>query len=73
DERLSLAVVVTGSRTGIATLRRAALAFPADVAVVAVVCDERAHPRTQVVGGLAVVTVGTLDDLSGLLLRGATS
>lgn len=73
DERLSLAVVVTGSHTGIATLRRAALAFPADVAVVAVVCDERAHPRTQVVGGLAVVTVGTLDDLSGLLLRGATS
>ncbi|WP_336630692.1 MULTISPECIES: DUF58 domain-containing protein [unclassified Microbacterium] len=70
-DRLSVAVLVTGSHTGIARLRQAALAFPADVAVVAVVCDERAHPRTRVLGGLAVVTVGTLEDLSGLMLRGA--
>ena len=73
NERLSIAVLVTGSHVGLAALRKAALAFPADASVVAVVCDERAHPRTQVVGALTVVTVGTLDDLAGLLLRGATS
>ena len=44
-----------------------------DAAVIAVVCDERAHPRTQVAGALTVVTIGTLDDLAGLLLRGVTS
>ena len=42
-------------------------------ATVAVVCDERAHPRTQVLGALTVITIGTLDDLAGLLLRGASS
>ena len=41
--------------------------FPADTAVVAVICDERAHPRMQPLSGLTVLTVGTLDDLSGLL------
>ena len=54
-------------------LQQAALAFPADTAVVAVICDERAHPRMQPLSGLTVLTVGTLDDLAGLLLRGATS
>ena len=39
----------------------------------AVICDERAHPRMQPLAGLTVLTVGTLDDLSGLLLRGATA
>lgn len=73
NERLSIAVMVTGSTVGVGKLRQAALAFPADAATVAIVCDERAHPRTRVLGGLTVVTVGTLDDLAGLLLRGATS
>jgi len=72
NERLSIAVLVTGSGIGLAKLRQAALAFPADAAIIAVVCDERAHPRTQVVGAMTVVTVGTLDDLAGLLLRGAS-
>lgn len=72
-ERLSIAIMVTGSHVGIAKLRQAALAFPADASTIAVVCDERAHPRTQVLGSLTVVTVGTLDDLAGLLLRGAGS
>lgn len=73
NERLSIAVVVTGSTLGPAGLRRAALAFPADTAVLAVVCDEQAHPRSQVFGGFTVLSVGTLDDLAGLLLRSATS
>jgi len=73
NEHLSIAVMIAGSHVGIAKLRSAALAFPADSAIVAIVCDERAHPRTQVLGDLTIVTVGTLDDLSGLLLRGAAS
>ena len=73
NERLSIAFVVVGSRVPVAHLRQAALAFPADTAVAAVVCDERAHPRMQSIAGLTVLTIGTLDDLSGLLVRGATS
>mgnify|MGYP000904130408 CR=1 FL=1 len=73
NERLSIAFVVTGSQVPVSRLRQAALAFPADTAVAAVVCDERAHPRMQAVSGLTVLTIGTLDDLSGLLVRGATS
>jgi len=73
NERLSIAFVVTGSVVPVSRLRQAALAFPSDTAVTAVVCDERAHPRMQAIAGLTVLTIGTLDDLSGLLVRGATS
>jgi uncharacterized protein (DUF58 family) len=73
NERLSIAFVVVGSTVPLQRLRQATLAFPADTAVVGVVCDERAHPRMRVLSGLSVLTVGTLDDLSGLLVRGATS
>lgn len=72
-ERLSIAFVVVGSNVHLARLQQAALAFPVDTAVVAVICDERAHPRVQQLSGVTVLTVGTLDDLSGLLLRGATA
>jgi hypothetical protein len=72
-DRLSIAFVVVGSRITLTRLQQAALAFPADTSVVAVICDERAHPRMQPLSALTVLTVGTLDDLSGLLLRGATS
>ena len=66
-------MLVTGSKVGVGVLRQAALAFPADAATGADGCDERAHPRTQVLGALTVITIGTLDDLAGLLLRGAGS
>jgi uncharacterized protein (DUF58 family) len=72
-DRLSIAFVVVGSPVALTKLQQAALAFPADTEVVGVICDERAHPRMQAVSGMTVLTVGTLDDLSGLLLRGATS
>ena len=72
-ERLSIAFVVVGSLVPLARLQQAALAFPADTAVVGVLCDERAHPRVQTLSGITVLTVGTIDDLSGLLMRGATS
>ncbi len=73
NERLSIAFVVVGAAVPLSRLRQAALAFPADTAVAAVICDERAHPRMQNIAGLTVLTIGTLDDLSGLLVRGATS
>lgn len=73
NDRLSIAVIVTGSRVSLTRLRQAALGFPIDTSVLAVICDERAHPRMQTLAGLTVMTVGTLDDLSGLLLRGATA
>lgn len=72
-DRLSIAFVVVGSRVPLSRLQQAALAFPADTSVVAVMCDERAHPRMKTLSGLSVLTVGTLDDMAGLLLRGATS
>ena len=46
-DRLSIAFVVVGSRVPLSRLQQAALAFPVDTAVVAVICDERAHPRMQ--------------------------
>ncbi|WP_019181742.1 DUF58 domain-containing protein [Microbacterium yannicii] len=72
-DRLSIAFVVVGSRVPLTRLQQAAVSFPAGTAVVGVICDERAHPRMQPLSGLTVLTVGTLEDLSGLLLRGATS
>jgi uncharacterized protein (DUF58 family) len=73
SETLSLAFVVCGSKVGLTRLRQAALAFSAGTAVIAVVCDERAHPRRRPVGEMTVLTVGVLDDLSALMLRGAQS
>lgn len=72
-DRLSIAFIVVGSRVTLTRLQQAALSFPADTAVVAVMCDERAHPRMQPLAGITALTVGTLEDLSGLLLRGATA
>ncbi|WP_439591819.1 DUF58 domain-containing protein [Microbacterium sp.] len=73
EQGLSIAVLVVGSRLPLARLQQAALAFPAETAVLAVVCDERAHPRMRAFAGLSVLTAGTIDDLSGLLLRGVTA
>lgn len=71
SQALSIAFVVCGSQVPLTRLRQAALAFPEDAAVIAVVCDERAHPRLRPLGSLTLLTVGLLDDLAGLLLRGA--
>ena len=70
---LSIAFIVCGSRVTTPTLRRAALAFPIDTAVIAVVCDERAHPRMQAIAGFTVLTIGVLDDLASLMLRGVST
>ena len=47
NDTLSLAFVVCGSGVSLTRVRQAALAFPADTSVVAVLCDERAHPRLR--------------------------
>ncbi len=70
---LSIAFVVCGSQTTLHRIRQAALAFGDDTTVVAVVCDERAHPRLRKLASLTVLTVGLIDDLAGLMLRGAQS
>lgn len=67
---ISIAILVVGSRVGIERLRRAALAYPSDVAVVAVVCDEMAHPRIRPISALTIATIGVLEDLPSLLARG---
>lgn len=67
---LSIVVLVTGSRPELGRIRRAASAFAADVRVLAVRVDELAEPRVQRIGGLTLLTIGTLDDLPGMLLRG---
>ena len=68
---LSIVFVVCGSKVGLQRLRQAALALPMDAAVVGVICDERAQPRLQPIGGLTVMTIGLIDDLAGLMLRSA--
>ncbi|WP_404431209.1 DUF58 domain-containing protein [Microbacterium lacus] len=73
SDRISIAYIVVGSTVNLTRLRQAALAFAGDAVVVGIICDERAHPRVQQLGGLQVLTVGTLDDLAGLLVRGATT
>ena len=73
NDRLSIAFVVTGSKVPLTRLQRAAVSFDADTTVVAVICDERAHPRMQAIAGVTILTVGIVEDLSGLLVRGATS
>ena len=73
NDHLSIAFVVVGSTVALSSLRQAALGFPVETSVIAVMCDERAHPRMRALPGLNALTVGTLDDLAGLLLRGAAS
>ncbi|MBU4465495.1 MAG: DUF58 domain-containing protein [Actinobacteria bacterium] len=67
---LSLAFVVCGSQVSLTRIRQSTLAFASETAVVAIICDERAHPRLQPIGGLTVLTIGMLEDLAGLMLRG---
>lgn len=73
SEGLSIAFLVFGSGVDVARMRQAALAFGPDTVVIAVRCDERAHPRVQPLGPLTVLTIGLLDDLPSLMVRGVKS
>ena len=70
---LSVVFAVTGSAAGTAQLRRAATAFDAGVAVVAIRCDLLADPQAQRADACTLLTVGMLSDLPRLLLRGAAA
>ncbi|KHK99530.1 hypothetical protein LK09_02565 [Microbacterium mangrovi] len=72
-DSLALAFVVCGAKTDAGRLRRAALAFPPETVVVAVVADQVAHPRRQVLPDLTVLTIGVLADLPGLMFRAVQS
>ena len=67
----SIAFLVCGSTQTPRLLQAAALAFPPDVAVVAVVCNPEAEPGFRRLGTVTVLTIGLLDDLRHLLARGA--
>ena len=68
---VSLAFLVGGSTA--AGLQRAALAFPSHVGVAAVICDLEGEPRLRRLGDATVISIGVLDDLRQILLRGAQS
>jgi len=68
---LSIVVLVTGSRPDLNRIRRASISFPPDVRVLAVRCSLLAEPRVQRIEPLLLCTVGALEDLPGLMLRGA--
>ena len=68
---LSIAFLVTGSLVPLQRLRRAAVALPPGVAVVAVRCEPGAEPGVRRSDDLTVLTLGELGDLAQLLARGA--
>jgi uncharacterized protein (DUF58 family) len=68
---ISVAFLVCGSTPTPASLRAASAAFPPDVEVVAVVCDQERSPGLRRVAGLSVLTIGYLDDLRTALARSA--
>lgn len=70
---ISVAFLVCGSLVTPAELRAASHAFPAGVAVVAIVCDPDAVPGLRRVAGLSVLTIGYLDDLRIALARSAAT
>lgn len=69
----SIAFLVCGSTQTARSLQAAALAFPSNVGVVAVVCHPEAEPGYRRLGGMSVVSIGLLDDLRQILARGAQS
>jgi uncharacterized protein (DUF58 family) len=69
----SIAFLVCGSTQTARSLQAAALAFPPDVGIVAVVCNPEAEPSYRRLGAMAVLSIGLLNDLRLLLARGAQS
>ena len=68
---LSIAFLVTGSQVELARLRAAAIAFPTNVAVVAVRAEPGAEPSLRSARELSVLTIGALGDLKAMMARGA--
>ncbi|MFV0634868.1 DUF58 domain-containing protein [Demequina sp.] len=70
-QHLSMVFLVTGSQMSVARLRKAAVAFSADVTVMGVRAEQGAEPKVRTARELKVMTVGMLHDLSHLMLRGS--
>ncbi len=70
---VSIAFLVCGPTLTARTLQSIALSFAPGVGVIAVVCDPEARPGVRLLGDIAVVTIGLLDDLRQLLSRGVRS
>jgi len=70
---VSIGFLVCGSVPTLRTLQHAALSFPPDVGVAALVCDPAAEPSYRTIGGASVVTIGLLEDLRHILARSAQS
>jgi len=68
---LSIAFVVTGSLVTMDRLRRAAFAFPVNAVSVAVRVEPGAEPTLRATRDFTVLTIGALDDLKHLIMRGA--
>lgn len=68
-EHLSLVFLIVGSAMGMGDVRKAAVAFPSDVKVVAVRCEPGASPSVRSLREVHVMTLGMLHDLGHLLLR----
>ena len=66
----SIAFLVCGSTQTARSLQTAALAFPSNVGVVAVICNPEAEPGFRRLGSISVMSIGLLDDLRQLLARG---
>lgn len=71
--QLSMVFAVTGSLQPVDRLRATAVAFPSDVAVIAVRCEPGAEPTLRSARELRVITIGMLHDLGQLMARGAAS
>jgi hypothetical protein len=67
---MSIAFVLCGSKITPRRLQSLALKFPANVSVVAVVCDLQGSPGFRDLSGLTVITVAVLDDFKGLMAWG---
>jgi uncharacterized protein (DUF58 family) len=70
---VSMVFAVTGSLQPVERLRATAVAFPSDVAVIAVRCEPGAEPTLRSARELRVITIGMLHDLGQLMARGAAS
>ncbi|MDI2098542.1 DUF58 domain-containing protein [Ruicaihuangia caeni] len=68
---MSIVFIVCGSGVSPRQLRSLSLAFPADAAVVAVLCDPDREPSFRELAGTGVFTIALLDDLRALLGRRA--
>jgi len=70
---LSIAFIVTGSLVTMDRLRRSAFAFPANATSVVVRVEPGAEPTLRATRDFTVITIGALQDLTHLILRGALS